>query len=276
MQLQLLLTLLPLHTHLQTSPSGLQLNLKYLKFFSTVPTSSLTVTRWPHTNVASQRMCLCLNSCYYQHCQPVTRLWQLSLYSLTIVSPLLQKSYLDKEELSNYCPISNLSLISKIIERVVMSRLTSHISANNLLNPHQSVYCKNHSTETAVLYIYDHLINAISTQQISCLCLLDLSAAFDAIDHNILLSRLSSWFGINGTVLNWFSSYLSSRSFCVKCNNKLSSSHTSCCGVPTRLCSWSSTIHPLHHPSEHTHFIFSCKSPSLCRWHSTLPLFSPI
>jgi len=115
---------------------------------------------------------------------------------------------------------------------VVKSRLTPHRSANNLLNPHQSAYSKNYSRETALLYIYDHLINAIGTQQISCLCLLDLSAAFDAIDHNILLSRLSSWFGINGTVLNWFSSYLSSRSFYVKCNNKLSSSHTSCCGVP--------------------------------------------
>ena len=149
-----------------------------------------------------------------------------------IVSPLLKKSTLEKDELSNYRPISNLSLISKIIERVVKSRLTTHLSSNNLLNPHQSAYCKNHSTETALLYIHDHLINAIGSQQISCLCLLDLSAAFDTIDHDILLSRLSSWFGIHGTVLNWFSSYLSSRSFRVKCNNNLSSSHTSCCGVP--------------------------------------------
>ena len=73
--------------------------------------------------------------------------------------------------------IQPLSLISKIIERVVKS--------NNLLNPHQSAYCKHHSTETAlalVAYIHDHLINAIRSQQISCLCLLDLSASFDTID----------------------------------------------------------------------------------------------
>ena len=67
---------------------------------------------------------------------------------------------------------------------------------NNLLNPHQSAYCKHNSTETALLYIRDYRINARGSQKISRLCLLDLSAAFDTIDHNILLSRLSSWFGI--------------------------------------------------------------------------------
>ena len=100
-------------------------------------------------------------------------------------------------KLSNYCPISNLSLISKIIERVVKSRLSDHLTSNNLVNPHQSANCKHHFTETALLYIHDHLINAIGSRKISCLCLLDLSAAFDTIDHNILLTRLSSWFGIH-------------------------------------------------------------------------------
>jgi len=145
----------------------------------------------------------------------------------SVVSPLLKKSTLDSDHLSNYRPVSNLSLISKIIERVVKSRLTSHLTSNNFLNPHQSAYCKHHSTETALLYIHDHLINAFGSRQVSCLCLLDLSAAFDAIDHNIRLSRLSSWFGIHGTVLDWFKSYLSSRSFRVSCAGSLSSSHTS-------------------------------------------------
>jgi len=136
---------------------------------------------------------------------------------------------MDSDDLCNYRPISNLSLISKIIERVVKSRLTSHLTSNNLLNPHQSACCKHQSTETALLYIHDHLIDAIGSQQVSCLCLLDLSAAFD---HNILLSRLSSWFGIHGNVLDWFISYLSSRSFRVSCAGSMSSSHTSFCGVP--------------------------------------------
>ena len=75
-------------------------------------------------------------------------------------------------------------------------------------------------------------INAIGSRKISCLCLLDLSAAFDSIDHNILLTRLSSWFGIHGTALNWFRSYLSSRCFRVKFNSDFSSPHTCLCGVP--------------------------------------------
>jgi len=112
-----------------------------------------------------------------------------------------------------YRPISNLSLISKIIERVVKSRLMDHLTCNSLLNSHQSAYCKHHCTETALLYIHDHLISAIGSQKVSCLCLLDLSAAFDTVDHDILITRLSSWFGIHGSVLSWFKSYLSSRCF---------------------------------------------------------------
>jgi len=71
-----------------------------------------------------------------------------------------------------------------------------------LHNPHQSAYCKHHSTETALLYIYNHLVNAIGSQKLSFLCLLNLSAAFDTIDHSVLLTRFSSWFGVYGSVLN--------------------------------------------------------------------------
>jgi len=81
----------------------------------------------------------------------------------------LGKPNLDKDQLSNYHPISNLSLVSKIIERVVKSRLTEHLTSNNLLNPHQSAYIQHHSTETALLYIHDHLINAVGSQKVSCL-----------------------------------------------------------------------------------------------------------
>ena len=72
----------------------------------------------------------------------------------SVISTLLKKPTLDKEELSNYRPISNLSLISKIIERVIKSRLMEHLTSNSLLNSHQSAYCKHHSTETALLYIH--------------------------------------------------------------------------------------------------------------------------
>ena len=87
----------------------------------------------------------------------------------------------------------------------------------------------------------------MGSQKVSCICLLDLSAAFDTIDHNILITRLSSWFGIHGSVFSWFKSYLSSRSFLVKCDDNLSSFHTSSCGVPkgvlSALYSSSCTLH---------------------------------
>jgi len=85
-------------------------------------------------------------------------------------------STLNNEHLSNCRPIFNLPLISKITERVVKYRLTCHLSSNNLPNPHQSAYCKHLFTETALLYVHDHLINTIGSQRVSCLCLLDLSA----------------------------------------------------------------------------------------------------
>ena len=102
-----------------------------------------------------------------------------------------------------------------------------HLTSNSLLNSHQSAYCKHHSTETALLYVHDHLICAIGS-----LCLLDLSAAFDTIDQDTLITRLSSWFGIHGCVLSCCKLYLSSCCFCVKCETDLSSWYTSSCGVP--------------------------------------------
>ena len=177
---------------------------------------------------------------------------------------ILKKPTLDKEELSNYRPIANLSVISKIIERIVKSRLTEHMSTNNLLNPHQYAYCKHNSTETALLYIHDYLINAIGSQKISCLCLLDLSAAFDTIYHSILLSRLSSWFGITGTVLDWFKSYLSSRPFRAKCESSFSSLHTCFCGIPQ-----GSVLGPLLFIMYTTPLISFPKSPPVCRRYTT-------
>ena len=137
-------------------------------------------------------------------------------------------------EFSIFLLIYEWAYNSAALLRCLCYRFTDHIISNKLLNPHQSAYCKHHSTETALLYryIHDHLINAIGSQQLSCLCLLDLSAAFDTVDHSILLTRLSSWFDIHGSVLNWSRSYLSSRSFRVRCNNTFSSFYTSFCGVP--------------------------------------------
>ena len=84
-----------------------------------------------------------------------------------------------------------------------------------MLNPFQSAYTKFYSTETTLLSLHDHLSNAISMQLVSCLCLLDLSAAFDTLDHSILLYHLSTWFGISSVSLQWFTSYISFRTYTV-------------------------------------------------------------
>ena len=148
------------------------------------------------------------------------------------VIPLLKKHNLDKEDLSNYRPISHLSFLSKLTERVVKQRLTHHLSSNHLLNSFQSAYTPHHSTESTLLSVHDHIIKAMAQQQITALCLLDLSAAFDTIDHSILIHRLSSWFGLNGTVLSWLHSYISSRDFVVNIKENLSDPFPLHQGVP--------------------------------------------
>jgi len=155
-----------------------------------------------------------------------------SAFKQSTVTPLIKKPHLDSENFSNYRPISNLSFISKLTERVVKDRLQAHLSGNSLYNIYQSAYTKFHSTETALLALYDHLIRASTRQNITCLCLLDLSAAFDTIDHAILLQRLTNWFGITGPAHSWLQSYLTSRSFSVLANGFKSASTSLSCGIP--------------------------------------------
>src|ERR1043165_4269824 len=121
---------------------------------------------------------------------------------------------------------------SKLTERIVLTRFNDYVFSNSLLNPHQSGFTKHHSTETLLASLYNKLVSAISHQQVSGLCLLDISAAFETIDHSLLLQRLSSWFRISGTALLWFQSYLSSRSFSVKAFSHCSQPLPLSCGVP--------------------------------------------
>ena len=149
-----------------------------------------------------------------------------------IVKPLLKKPSLDKNLLKNYRPISNLPFLSKILEKVVLHKLLSHLQENNLSNPFQSAYWAGHSTETVLLRIVNDILSALDNDNISVLLLLDLSAAFDTLDHQILLSRLNSVFGIQSTALQWFHSYLSDRYQSTSVNNSSSSPSQFMCSVP--------------------------------------------
>ena len=149
----------------------------------------------------------------------ITRIVNLSLSSgvfskqlkSALVKPLLKKSNLDPNDLKNYRPISNLSFLSKLIERVIAARLSSHLSSHNLMSKLQSAYRKFHSSETALLYVQNDILASLDAGHSTALLLLDLSAAFDTIDHSILIHRLQHWFGISSTALNLLSSFLSDR-----------------------------------------------------------------
>ena len=123
-----------------------------------------------------------------------------------VIGPLVKKSGLDKEVLKNYRPVSNLSFISKVLEKVVAKRLDDHMLDNNLYCSVQSAYRERHSTETALFKVQSDISTVLDSGSGAVLLMLDLSAAFDTIDHGILLSRLNSLYGISGDALDWFKS----------------------------------------------------------------------
>ena len=136
------------------------------------------------------------------------------------ITPLIKDSSLDNSILNNYRPISNLSFVGKLIERVVLSRLNEHLSRNNLNITHQSGYKKNHSTETLLIRIVNDLLIASSESKATVVMMLDLSAAFDTVDHQKLLKILKTELGIGGTALKWFKSFLIGRCQCIKINDE--------------------------------------------------------
>ena len=132
------------------------------------------------------------------------------------VTPILKKSGLAEDDAKNYRPISNLSVLSKLLERLVAGQLVDYLSSHNLLPENQSAYRANHSTETAIAKVLSDILMAIDHGDTAALALLDCSAAFDTVDHDILLRKLSESFGVGGNVLPWFASYLRGRQQCVR------------------------------------------------------------
>ena len=128
-----------------------------------------------------------------------------------IVRPLLKKPVLDKDILKNYRPVSNLPFISKVLEKVVEGRLENHLASNYPHDRVKSAYRAGHSTETTLLRVHHDFTCALDKNRCAVLVMLDLSAAFDVIDHTVLRKGLEYSFGISGGALQWSLSYLQDR-----------------------------------------------------------------
>ena len=155
-----------------------------------------------------------------------------SLKSAVII-PLIKDlgSLVDKEIFKNYRPVSNLLFLSKLIERVVDSRLEKHMTLNKLHNDHQFGYKKHHSTESLLLKIVNNLLLSCDENMPSVVLLLDLSAAFDTVDHEKLLKILYTDIGIRGKAYSWCKSFLTNRTFRVKIGEAYSDEETLLFGV---------------------------------------------
>ena len=151
-------------------------------------------------------------------------------FKIAVVTPLIKKASLPVEDSKNYRPVSGLSFISKLVERVVAKQLVDDIHRHGLDNPYQSAYKSSHSTETARLSIKNDIHLSLSRGEATALVLLDLSAAFVTIDHTNLLSCLLDCFSVGGSALKWFSLTESFQS--VKIGSTLSDLQKLLLGVP--------------------------------------------
>jgi hypothetical protein len=124
-----------------------------------------------------------------------------SLFKTAQITPLLKKEGLDSSDPSNYRPISNLNTISKIIERLALNRLRKHIIQSDNFSVNQSAYRQHYSTETALLHILNDIYGNIDEGQCTLLVALDMSAAFDTVEHSVLIKSVENSFGLDGSAI---------------------------------------------------------------------------
>ena len=181
-----------------------------------------------------------LIECLYSILPYLTDLFNSSLasgifpqcFKSALITPTLKKGCLDHNDLNNHRPVSILCFIAKILEKLVLSKVSTYLNSHNLYNTCQSAYRPGHSTETALPKFANDLFLSLNKGNISVLALLDFSSAFDTIDHPILVNRLHTDFGFTDTVLQWFSSYLTDRTHYVSLSNHCSAFAPDHSGVP--------------------------------------------
>ena len=167
----------------------------------------------------------------------MTELFNLSFTSSEIpkawkiakVTPLQKPG--NKNDVGNLRPVSLLPLPSKLIEKIVHSRIYQHCEKNNILDARQGGFRPNHSTiHTTAMFIND-IYTAMNDKNISIAVYIDAMKALDTVNHNILLQK-AKLYGINGSVLAWLENYLNERYQCTIANNCFSDRKLITCGVP--------------------------------------------
>ena len=149
-----------------------------------------------------------------------------------LVNPAIKGEDLDREVFNNFRPINNLSFLSKVLEKCGEKQLTAYLEENSLISKFQSGYRRFHSCETATTRIHNDILVMCDKTSKVVLLLLDLSAAFDTVNHKLLLNKLKDNYGINGIVLKWLTSYLTNRSCSVKVHTSRSGKCNFTIGVP--------------------------------------------
>ena len=158
-----------------------------------------------------------------------------SCWKQAVVKPLIKKAGLEPE-FKNYRPVSNLNMISKVLEKCAIRQILDYVELNQLIPKYQSSYRRFHSTETSLIrYVNDLLLN-MENQKVTMVVMLDLSAAFDTVDHAIISDILEKDFGMLAPVRNWILSYLSGREQFVKINGENSKTNKLECGLPQGSC----------------------------------------
>jgi hypothetical protein len=137
----------------------------------------------------------------------------------------------DKCDLKNYRPISLLPIISKIFEKLMLCRISAFFSKHNVLNLHQHGFRPSFSTSSALIDVLDCITAALDRKFVALALFIDVSKAFDSLNHNILLAKLEHY-GVRGVALSWFASYLSNRFQYIEYNGDCSLLRLIVCGVP--------------------------------------------
>ena len=188
-----------------------------------VDTKFLKISKY----VVSPILCMLFNRCFLEGVFP-------DCLKIAEVIPIYKRGNVNRP--TNYRPISLLSHFDKIFEKLIHQRIMSYLDKFSLLTEHQFGFRQNSSTNHAITYIYDNLIQNVDQGLFSCCLFLDLSKAFDTIDHDILVWKLYHYFGFRGKAYDLIASFLNNRYQYTNVDNTLSSLKKITCGIPQGSC----------------------------------------